>query len=211
MKKLLLILTKNTTMKRLFILFFLPLLFTTCKKEHANEVTEIGANYQGGIVFYIDETGEHGLLLAPYDDDFDEGGANHSVLNHTGHKWGCYGTDVTGGYNGADETALGTGHKNTIDIENQDCTTDDGSKTAVNAVVEYESGGYADWFLPSKDELVELQKVFSNNNLGGFGSIYYWSSSEYDSTSAWCVNFHNGEINTKDKDDVWKVRAIRSF
>ncbi len=196
--------------KILIILLYTQFLFTSCSKDN-NEKLEIGAIYQGGIIFYIDETGEHGLLLAPYDGYFEENEVYHLGLNHLGYRWGCYGIDITGGYNGADKTEIGAGHQNTIDIELQECTNNDGSKTAITAVIEYESGGYTDWFLPSLDELIELNKVFSNNNLGGFGNYYYWSSSEYDSTSVWCVNFHNGEIMTKDKRDVWKVRVIRAF
>ena len=43
----------------------------------------IGQELEGGIVFYVDETGEHGLVAAMED------------IEGT-YEWGCYGTELTG-------------------------------------------------------------------------------------------------------------------
>ena len=59
---------------------------------------EIGDTLQGGIVFYVDGTGEHGLVAATED------------LGT--YQWGCFGTVLTG----ADGTSIGTGFQNTLDI-----------------------------------------------------------------------------------------------
>jgi uncharacterized repeat protein (TIGR02543 family) len=50
-------------------------------------------------------------------------------------------------------------------------------------------GGYTDWFLPSRDELI---KMYENlKNYGGWGGNY-WSSSEYDASRAYGVHFYLG-------------------
>ncbi len=94
-----------------------------------------GRNYQigdtgpvGSKVFYVDDTGCHGLEAAP---------ADHSSTV----KWGCYGIQITG-----TGTAVGTGAQNTADIFTG-CRT---SGIAADIAVNYELNGYADWFLPSK-------------------------------------------------------------
>ena len=53
----------------------------------------------GGIVFYVDDTGQHGLEAAR--------------INLGRAPWGCLGTEL-----GVDGTAIGTGAQNTADIIN---------------------------------------------------------------------------------------------
>ena len=114
---------------------------------------------------------------------------------------------------GAGGTAIGTGEQNTIDIGNQS-----GNVAASCAAVycsEYTYGGFSDWFLPSKDELVDMRS--KNVLIGGFESAYYWSSSEDESNPStatfWSVNFGGaGQTNNEfSKDNSFWVRPIRSF
>ena len=152
----------------------------------------IGDMYAGGIVFYIDGTGEHGLVCA----DIDE----------TNSVWGCEGT----GINGADGTEVGTGAQNTIDIET-DCTT---PGTAADRCAMKVYNGYNDWFLPSKDELNLMYVYLHLSDLGGFYDTYYWSSSEISSDNAWRQSFVNGTQEGHDKEffnSTLKVRAVRAF
>jgi len=60
---------------------------------------------------------------------------------------------------------LGTGYQNTLDLLER-C---DKYSTAANTALDYTYGGYSDWYIPSKDELVEYVSltddfVFSNNS-----------------------------------------------
>ncbi|MFH1096393.1 MAG: DUF1566 domain-containing protein [Candidatus Desantisbacteria bacterium] len=74
----------------------------------------------------------------------------------------------------------------------------------------YRGGGYADWYLPSKDELdlLYLQKGV----VGGFGSDYYWSSTaEYNSYDAWTQHFDSGFQGYLGKYYPDFVRAVRAF
>ena len=160
---------------------------------------EVGALGLGGIVFYIDETGEHGLVA--------------SLEDLGSYQWGCYGQSVSG----ADGTAIGTGYQNTLDIVSQNCQTQNGGITAAQATLNASTEGYTDWYLPSFDELYEMYNTIGNGgpegNIGGFSNNNYWSSSENnnDFDFAWFVYFNNGYSNIVDKNATIRVRVIRAF
>jgi len=182
------------------------------------EYAAVGNYAVGGIIFYIDETGEHGLVAAL--GDLTEGATDPLGLGYNGYEWGCSGTGV----DGADGLAIGTGYQNSMDIENQGCSTYNGGITALKGVLDAEINGYSDWYLPSKDELSEMYNTIGSGgpdgNLGGFETSngpHYWSSSEYWTTSefdyhnAWRVSFGSGSLVPSGKSNVFRVRAIRSF
>ena len=176
------------------------------------QVLEIGALMNGGIVFYIDETGQHGLVAAT--EDLTEGSNMGPWGTPEGFEWGCYGSTVSG----ADGQSIGTGYQNTLDIVAQNCQTENGGITAAQATLNYESEGYSDWYLPSKDELVEMHNTIGNGgpegNIGGFEMSdypYYWSSSENINNYAWYVYFSNGLTSNYYKNYSLRVRAVRAF
>ena len=154
----------------------------------------IGQELEGGIVFYIDETGQHGLVAAMEDLEGN-------------YQWGCYGTSISG----ADGLAFGTGYQNTLDIV-AGCSE---TPIAASEALAYESEGYSDWFLPSKDELNEMYYMIGQGvpegNIGGFSNSYYWSSSEFNNDFAWAVGFSNGYSFNYDKNYTGRVRVIRAF
>jgi hypothetical protein len=139
----------------------------------------IGALMNGGIVFYIDETAEHGLVAAMED------------IEGT-YEWGCYQTNINGNNPGVSPElqAIGTGYQNTLDIVSGCSET----PIAASEALAYESEGYSDWYLPSSDELFEMYNTIGNaqGNIGGFSSNWYWSSSEGDNHVAWGVSFGSG-------------------
>lgn len=157
----------------------------------------IGKNYGGGIVFYVDSTGKHGLIAAPKDQS-------------TGLQWyndGFYSNT------GADSTAVSTGKTNTAAIiKNQGA-----GFYAANLCDRLVLGNYNDWFLPSKDELALMFKNIGVGaaaplkNIGKFATRGYWSSSEYDSESAWYQSFGDGSQDKYDKYGGFAVRAVRAF
>lgn len=75
----------------------------------------------------------------------------------------------------------------------------------------YAAGGYSDWFLPSKDELNLMYKNLGQNNLGGFYSNSYWSSTESDATNAYYQSFSSGNQSSFRRDGSCSVRPIRAF
>jgi hypothetical protein len=79
-----------------------------------------------------------------------------------------------------------------------------------------ESGGYDDWFLPSKVELNLIYLNLRERGLGGFTNEWYWSSSESSSGGAWTQHFGSGDQNDLsyshgEKSRSHNVRAIRQF
>ena len=158
-------------------------------------VHTIGESYGGGIVFYVYDGGQHGLIAATADQS-------------TAIRW--YGGTNTNTRARGD--GIGAGLKNTaIIIANQGSV--DGAAFAATVCNEYSVtvGGitYGDWYLPSKYELhlLYLQK----NVVGGFAINYYWSSSEYDYSIAWLKSFNSGFLTNLYKNYQGGVRAVRAF
>jgi len=70
--------------------------------------------------------------------------------------------------------------------------------------------GYNDWYIPTKSELNTLYG--QKTTVGGFVSGYYWSSSEYSTTSAWDQYFGNGyQYSGYAKAHAYYVRCIRRY
>jgi hypothetical protein len=157
---------------------------------HEHEVEDLA---YGGIVFYVDETGQHGLVAATED--------------LVGFEWGCYGSSI----NGADDSAIGTGLQNTLDIVSGCSET----PIAASEALALSINGYTDWYLPSKDELIEMYNIIGyggdNGNVGNFQNSWYWSSSEYLNYFAWGVSFGDGYAAGGNKDGTYRVRVIRAF
>jgi hypothetical protein len=155
----------------------------------------IGNSYGGGIVFYVYDNGQHGLIAATAD-------------QNSGIRWDAGTNTNTMAY--AD--GVGAGKANTaIIIANQGYG--DGVTYAARICNEYSItvGGvtYSDWYLPSKFELnlLYLQKAV----VGGLANTYYWSSTEYDYIYPWLQSFYNGHQTNGGKSSVCYVRAIRAF
>jgi len=163
---------------------------------------------QGGIVFWVDETGQHGLVCAKEDHD---GGS--------GVRWyaGTYGSTRAmgdGPYAGEANTA--------IIIAAQVAIGDDGSTYAACICNELQvtEGGktYGDWYLPSKEELnlmyqnkATIDATATANGGSSFASVYYWSSTELNNGIAWFQYFDDGSQGGSLKDGTGYVRAIRAF
>ena len=157
----------------------------------------MGESYGGGIVFYIYDNGQHGLIAATADLN---GGADI--------RW--FGGSNTNTRARAD--GVGAGLKNTaIIIANQGPV--DGAAFAATVCNEYSVtvGGvtYGDWYLPSKYELnlLYIQKTI----VGGFSNNSYWSSSELDNNNVWFQVFDVGYQANVGKYNTAYFRAIRAF
>lgn len=158
----------------------------------------VGESYGGGIVFYVYDNGQHGLIAATSDQG-------------TNIRW--YAGTNTNTISKAD--GIGAGRKNTATIiSNQGYG--DGQTYAARVCNEYsvtEDGvTYGDWYLPSKHELDLLRT--QKNLFGNFASFFYWSSTENDSGTAWGQYFDSTTTQSpgdKISFNTNSVRAIRSF
>ena len=153
------------------------------------------AGGDGGTVFFVTADGCNGLEAAPVD------------LAPASRNWGCDGENVSG----ADGTAIGDGAPNTLAVVNQACAD---PADAVDAARAYTGGAETDWYLPSKDELLEMYNTIGpgGDNSGGFVSNgVYWSSSEIDSLEVYVVNFANGGSPVNPKNFARESRAIRTL
>ena len=148
----------------------------------------IGDSYQGGIIFWLDATGQHGLIAATTDQS-------------TAIQW--YNNDNI--ETNAVRDGIGAGMYNTERIIAKQSIGSYAAQLCAN----YQGGGYGDWYLPSKYELnlLYLQKTA----VGGFASIYYWSSTELYYSYSWLQYFSNGGQDYGNKSDEGHVRAIRAF
>jgi len=158
----------------------------------------IGDTIEGGVVFYIDPSGCHGLVAK----ELDEPGTYQWSIGF----WKTY----------AYATGIYTGNQNMKNI----IFSSTGSTTPAASICENLTfQGYSDWYLPSRDELDLMFINLSLNGLGGFNTNsnnFYWSSTEsendeYGETS-WRMSFMNGEKTAVSKNgNVGIVRAIRAF
>jgi len=101
---------------------------------------------------------------------------------------------------------IGTGKQNTEIIVRTDDTG-----TAAHRCREYRQGGYNDWFLPSKDELNLMYQNLKQKGLGIFSNVWYWSSSGYYSSNAYCHHFGDGRQTWNSNGNTYAVRPIRAF
>jgi hypothetical protein len=154
----------------------------------------IGESYGGGIVFFVYDGGQHGLIAATSDQS-------------TAIRW--YGGSNTNTRARAD--GIGAGLKNTAIII-ADQSTVDGNSFAATVCNEYSVtvGGvtYGDWYLPSK---YELNLLYLQKTVVGATNNIYWSSTEIGFNTAWCQSFVTGNQFANFKDPPTYVRAIRAF
>lgn len=159
---------------------------------------KVGKTYQGGIIFYVDRSGVHGLIAAPTDQ------------NNIGIQWNNGSSYIP---TGATATATGKGETNTNAIVTAQGPGNYAAKLCADLVI----GAYTDWFLPSKDELNLMYKNIGPGapspltNIGNFAGYSYWSSSEFDDYYAWYQNFSGGYQYNFYKTGSYYVRAVRAF
>lgn len=163
----------------------------------------VGEIFGGGIVFYVSEDGNHGLIA--------------SLDDLSPSTWGPLATAVT-------SFDMTDGVANTALI----LTTTPGPGTAAYVCDTYAGGGFTDWYLPSIRELfllcsqdVMIDDILDNDGNGstnGFnqefaGGVFgfYWSSTAYGPDTALAFGFIQGRSDTNVKNNTRGVRAVRAF
>ena len=165
----------------------------------------VGELYQGGVVFYVDNTGSHGLIC-------------NMVDLSTSTMWSTLLTSVTGALSDWD------GAGNTTAIAAQTTTTCAADICDTYTNNDYGTGVYSDWYLPSRSEMMLLvshiyavQKALTND--GNAATVVidnkynYWTSTEYNASNAFVINLSlsiSSDHVTKNSNGGY-VRAIRAF
>ncbi len=166
----------------------------------------VGDFAMGGVVFWVDESGQHGLICAK---------------NNVGNviRWNAGTNGNTRAY--GDGPFSGEMNTNII-ISRNGSIGDDGNTYAARICAEYQNteGGktYGDWYLPS---LIELNLMIENKDVIDVVSVkndgnaildeFYWSSVEFDDSTAWAKRMSDGSQDINGKSSTIYVRPIRAF
>jgi hypothetical protein len=187
------------------------LVFSSCIKEEDPKEVLIGEPFEGGVVGHIFQSGDpgyvqgetHGIIIAPVEQVFES-------------QWGCQGTAVTG-----TSIEVGTGRANTEKVlafhdalpnfytDPTQCHPENDGSVAARFTIDFNNGGFSDWFMPS---LKEMDFLYQNRDkIGGFSTVEYWSSCESNASNACVMSFITGEQLSRPKSEVRRVRVIRFF
>jgi hypothetical protein len=165
----------------------------------------VGELYGGGVVFWVDQTGQHGLIVSMIDLSIAQAWSNVSSTS--------IGPAAQSDWDGL---------SNSNAIIGQATHTDSAAKLCLDYTnVDYSTGTYSDWYLPSIAELnhlwnnfYEVQKTLTNNGNASTTPLvkgFYWSSSEYNFINAWYFNYGYGSMIYNYKTNTYYVRAVRAF
>jgi hypothetical protein len=153
----------------------------------------VGEQALGGTIVYVDPSGEHGLVAANQD-------IGRVVWDSDGNFAGV----------GSTKSFTGGGIENMYNFLFF-------NRTGTNATLlcmQYEGGGYGDWYLPSLQELQIMYqaRLFFPNGFSSGLFNEYWSSTETTQViSAWGVNFSTGFASRIHKGTQRQVRPVRKF
>ncbi len=181
---------------RFILTLCLSVPFVVCLTLSANSQTfTLGQKYEGGIIFYIDSTGNHGLIAS---------------ITDLGKTLGRQGGLNKDNLERADKEVTSKPASSRV-FNTQDCGDD---ATCAERMCTYYSVAvgnvtYRNWYLPSKYELnllYEQKKI-----VGGFSDDFYWSSTMDDYGLLWLLNFSNATQYRKGRYCIGYVRAIRAF
>lgn len=162
----------------------------------------IGMKAFGGVIFYLDKTKKHGLVVSTEN----VGGSWKS------YPWGCFGLSIED----AEGIDVGSGRLNTNAI----LSACDQKETAAAACFNFEHEGFTDWFLPSLEELELIAENLGYDDefsdIIKFDNSIYLSSTQLKNNKhkinyAWAVNLNEGYSMSSYKSNKQKVRAVRAF
>jgi len=159
-------------LKRVSLICFIFFIFYSCNKSSATH--HVGDRFGGGIVFYVDSNGQHGLIAAMFDlaiagygpwglpDPNDSTDVSYPFKKINSGNW--VSSLVT-------DTSVMSGDANCNLIDNFYGYGTDASDLCRKVTL----NGYDDWFMPSSGAAREMCKT--QNLLGGINdTAIYWTS-----------------------------------
>lgn len=154
----------------------------------------VGDLFGGGVIFYVEPNGQHGLIASLSDVEVSPWGNAGVVTSAVSHYHG---------------------EENTTHIVN---STGEGTYAAY-ACDTLLMNGYDDWYLPAADEMYllfrsryvlnQLLVDDGNDDTAGLTADGYWTSTEKDGNEAY--QFRTGNLKVAGKEESAIVRAIRAF
>ncbi len=154
-----------------------------------------------GVVFWVDPSGSKGWMVA-----LNDGNTGSNC------KWSPYPYVGTLPYTNNDVNVV---VKDTLGYANTGVMRTAYSTGYAANMMDYANG----WYLPAIGQLSKLFAVSPevNTALGlvagasTISEVYYWSSSAYNNSNAWILDFRNGSVNDNNVDANFRVRAVRAF
>jgi hypothetical protein len=170
-------------------------------------IHHIGEMFGGGVIFFVDNTGHHGLICSISDIN----DPNSSSPNRRQYPQESQGSSKSEGHVYHD-----------FAIDNPD-RAEELCDNYTNS--NYGTGVFSDWHLPTRDQLETMYKVKDEVNLSleKYNKTFtdplvkiYWSSSKTQNDiigSKWLVDFDGGSLMTTSKPRPGSTftRAIRAF
>ena len=164
----------------------------------------IGELYGGGVVFWVDNTGLHGLIVSMIDISSSQKYSNISTI--------LIGQTAQSDWNGMTNSNAVTG---------QAGHTISAAKLCLEYTNEdYGTGIFSDWYLPSRTEFNDLRNnmkaVTKTLDTDGNPATtplnwLYWTSTESNAEKAWAYQWWPGKTYEDSKSNQCQVRAVRAF
>lgn len=162
----------------------------------------VGDSYAGGVIFWTNNKGTHGLIASKNNQNSAEIWGGQSIFVSAIEK---------GIYKGNLNTYRAIAVINDIYFAAKHALGFKVKKDGVSLCDFNDSTEecYGDWYLPSKEELdlMYQQRAILEN----ITESYYWSSTEIDKDNSFAQHFGNGEVSVQSKSAALSVRLIRSF
>jgi len=181
---------------------------TLCESSLINDsIHHVGELFGGGVVFYVDNSGEHGLICS-----------NINISNPNSAQL----------FKKQDPTKL-KGRPDSVQLINQVFainSSEQAKEVCDNySNSDYNTGVFSDWRLPTRDELEILFRVkdkvnkalenFKKPKIDPLDKTYWSSSKTYDEGygDVWLLDFDGGSLVTSNRPIPGRyfVRAVRAF
>jgi len=156
-------------------------------ESYARDATHfIGEYYGGGIIFYVDEEGKHGLIT--------------KTIEQSSWQHGAFTDDYTV------RDGVGTANFNKKRLEAIQSSDAYDARSAANT----QENRLGKWYLPTR---YDMDKLYLNRTvIGGFSDFSKgWKSLEISSLNAWFQSFIVGVSFPNGKDDQEYIRIVREF